>query len=65
MLVSFSGFEHSEVLLDHCYSEDWALWSFEHAGWDFDKLADFVFVSDAVKHLFFCGFVQVLSRKLN
>lgn len=57
MLVSLASFVHSEVLLKDCNSEDGAFWTFEHSGWDFDKFANIVFVSDTIEHLLFRWFV--------
>ena len=65
MLVGLSCFVHAEILLNNCGSHDWAFWSFEHAGWNFDQFSHIIFVSDAVEHLLSGGLVEVFSGEFN
>ena len=62
MLVGFSGFVHSEVLLDHQSSLDWAIWTLEHAGGNLDELADVLLVGHTVVDLFLGWLLQVSDR---
>lgn len=65
MLVSFSCFVHSEILLDYSRCKHEAFWSFEHSGWNLHQLSNFVLVVNTVKHFFFTWLIQILSCKLN